>query len=758
MIHDDLEVLSGKWTASPQKQSSARVAMEVDDAERIAQIKQVTPAHAVLSVEEAWRIATMWEMERPEPQTSWTTYRPRGRIQVEKCKMSRISIVESYEWIKLECGESILDSEVAEETRFRQLCGQLRGLCVTWALLSRCRGFSAEENPVFWKHVLDREPEVREVSDAVRFFQKNTFPTFKLWGRGWMHTDTGIDEAEGVIARTIVGVEPIRDEAVALTLDEIVARLLPLVDSTRMSEPVAVVLDHFAYPLSKQLPNSIQPATSVVQFSLSKIGIEEYEADRWSVNAKHPTLISIPSEPISLVKFTANIPDRVRLNRLLQLVFSYERSNPQEHADAIKMTRNTASTYGVKYPLSDQMIAAVCSGLPYARSVSSFQYEDSRTERADAKHDWAWIGYALFHPDTPDSTWREFALHDIDANEDLPSILSMMSKGNNLLSILNGTPAESTAYFSATLEPESLVFGNPRGIKSPRWKAKDFGPSFDVFASSCDMSALDEWVTLVAPALGLVYTRRENVLTITSRPPSVPQLTAFDVQSKSPCGQTLTVLPALLESIGTSLEHLVIKSFPGLDSFTFRHLLRRYPSLVSLGITDNGQLWREESVEDDESSLPKLRELTLWLGGDQTFVPFSKAAMMSSLCKLQALSVYIWSPGKFSQSDLQDVVTSLRYLRFFNCVGGLNWYHDYSYTISREETFRHLGFSPSDPISYACKEEDADSRYALASIVSSKVSTTSAANQLNRDLLGHVMAFVSERYPREFCVIDWNED
>ncbi|TMW69119.1 hypothetical protein Poli38472_001275 [Pythium oligandrum] len=724
------------------------------DAERIAQIKQVTPTSAVLSVEEAWRIATTWEMDRPDPETSWTPYSPQGRIQLRKCKLSRTSTIDSYEWIRLECGECEPHPEVPTETRFRLLFDQLRGLCVTWTLLSRCRGFGADENPVFWKHVLDREPEVHQVSDAVRFFQKNTFPAFRLWGRGWF----GGAEARALLVRTIFGVEPIQDDAVASTLDEITARLLPLVDASRMSQPVKVGFDSyrdFPVGLLDELSETPRP-TLDIPFVLGEIEIDQH--DEWGGFEGHPLLQS-PPVSISLTHFGVEIRNRWTLHSLLQLVLNFEGSNAQGRSYAIDITRKTPDPYRSNdHPVTDQMIAAVCSGLPYARSVSSFQYDDSRTERADAKHDWAWIGYALFHPDTPDSTWREFALHDIDANEDLPSILSMMSKGNNLLSILNGTPAESTAYFSATLEPESLVFGNPRGIKSPRWKAKDLGPSFDVFASSCDMSALDEWVTLVAPALGLVYTRRENVLTITSRPPSVPQLTAFDVQSKSPCGQTLTVLPALLESIGTSLEHLVIKSFPGLDSFTFRHLLRRYPSLVSLGITDNGQLWREESVEDDESSLPKLRELTLWFDENQTFVPFSKAAMMSSLCKLQALSVYIWSPGKFSQSDLLDVVTNLRYLHFFNCVGGFNQYHDDSYTISREETFRHLGFSPSDPISYACKEEDADSRYALASIVSSKVSTTSAASQLNCDSLGHVMAFASDRYPREFCVIDWTEE
>ncbi|TMW69114.1 hypothetical protein Poli38472_001270 [Pythium oligandrum] len=418
--------------------------------------------------------------------------------------------------------------------------------------------------------------------------------------------------------------------------------------------------------------------------------------------------------------------------------------------------------------VSNQEAATLFSALPHARSLRVLRYKrpnfdvDRSNLSALMAPEWAWIGYALFHPATVTSTWRELQLEIIQISADTQRILTAMSQGNNLLAILNGTPAGNRAYFTTTLASGSSFVRNPTISALPIMQFDDM-KTVDAVVTSTDLSPLDEFAPLAVPGLGLVYTRRDNVLQLTGRPASPVCLTALHFQSFDFYGSTTEQASGMLKLLGSKLEHLGIFGIENFAVEDLRQLLVLTPALQSLVTDAKCVLWSGYEVDEAIAAMPKLQELEIAMSSSDTINTPSELALCTYLRDLRALRVKVWEQADLDQHDemvlprsLGGILTILRGLPEFEY---LHWYHFLHigsrereirrYAASRQCTWKKIGvgFSPSDR----------EARFILPcghAFLSAVHATpsTSTLGQFGQDILDLVLQFASVYRPRDITI------
>lgn len=279
-------------------------------------------------------------------------------------------------------------------------------------------------------------------------------------------------------------------------------------------------------------------------------------------------------------------------------------------------------------------MSAYLSAVPHARSLTTLKTPVGGTKKADA----AWLGYALFYPDSSSSTWMNLILSTQDpVTEEFVDMLRLMAKRNNLTVALGiHDPRDAvSAYYRAVLRKQAPIFCKPSRF-SPTITFLSQPLALDACLSSTDRGLLPEWILVIVPGYGEAWARDTDIESIEVRQPGTSfvsslafvgeDIASFDKVNDDAC--TAPLMTTTLELIGSSLRSLDLTGRQGGDlEATLQHLAVLCPSLRGLRLDD-----RDSSVPLHGFELPLTLE-TL----DFSFAKGKLVFADSALCDLHLL-------------------------------------------------------------------------------------------------------------------------
>ncbi|TMW58632.1 hypothetical protein Poli38472_010191 [Pythium oligandrum] len=716
-----------------------------------------------LHEEAAWAIAMAWQEQL------------QSRVRLAKDAGGAIRLVKSYEWVRFEAPGG------GGEPSARVFGTTARYAAMTWLALSCVPGYSGAENPVFWRRVFDTlqmkeepaDPQHRmgcfggrqgptAVTDAIRFFpdELKPFPRFQL-----VLPSLPSQPDAMALCRAFCGSEDHPDGATSSLLQGLLSQLTPLIDRKRVNRTVDVDIKlHALNPnaLGAELTaliescstsNQAQSVTTLgdvqPEFFVRQISFREYFSffEPSDVTGLTPLLRDTLVD-ISRVRFQAY--DAVTRHAFASFVHDVlridEHSLARVHSLCLSMCYISADKY-----------EAICSALPHARSVHTLQLDRRPClSQVIPTRDLAWLGYAIFHPDAAESSWKMLDLEMVNLTVEYADVLRAMSVGNNLLAILDGTPPTTQAYYSARLAESTPVYSEPR-LSDVVLTLTDSSSRFDVCVSSESISTMTHWVCVIVPCWGRGYIQKHSIIDVIARQPSRSALTGLRVMSTDRTQAAALALTGILSSVGERMECLDIWQIGEMSSTTLQNLLERCPSLTSLHVYHNGQLWSDPTVV---GALPQLQELGLVLSDNASiFPPPTEEALKGALQNLTALHISA-SPANNLDSSREALLTTLKHLP------SLQWFHwmDFAsiythrgvnpvpYTQARAESWRLVGIPTNSHLSVAQGEFSVECLVALLSVVNRKGAEGSSLGLLDQDLVKQIVGYATTARPRDVWV------
>ncbi|TMW69123.1 hypothetical protein Poli38472_001279 [Pythium oligandrum] len=569
------------------------------------------PYKPMLKEEDAWRIALAWREPLQECVRLVSPYRivPKNRI------------VPTYEWVAY---------HVLRHDGRQALLEQLhafKAASTAWFALSCCRGYSGSEDPWFWKRVFGklREPRLpstkqsvpqfkfadelqHPVTDAVRFFDEDrglVFPRIQLFDPHSIpeHIQDALLESfflgQADLTPTMVATE----RELARYVDELTMYMVP----SRTKRTIPVALSPFMFYNSQRmlvrlvnLPmepivTSIQPG-SVCHPAYVVHALEYLDARKEDLASLEELRTFGQANPIEVSSVFLPTQQSTAVAPLFKIVFGMDPSV------RVQVRHGHCEAFGPTCYHSEH----TWSALPHARSFESLTLRFSDSFMSALKC--AWIGYALFHPDSLTSSWSELELQvNTLLMEDVERV-EAMAMGNNFIAVEEYRTPLSSAYFTADIRRESVIQVDPQ-------------PDGELLLitseeQSVDLVPLDGeggielsgWVCVIVPAYGKGWTHASNILGFTVRTPSVASLKSLTIDSKK---TSSAVLLRLLALIGSNLRYLDIGSMRPLDSEALSLVLQYCPSLESLRVRHDGSFWAEDKC--DLLIGPQLKNLALFL-------------------------------------------------------------------------------------------------------------------------------------------------
>ncbi|KAJ0403791.1 hypothetical protein ATCC90586_003783 [Pythium insidiosum] len=268
----------------------------------------------------------------------------------------------------------------------------------------------------------------------------------------------------------------------------------------------------------------------------------------------------------------------------------------------------------------ERAFSAICSALPYATVLDTLAIDTDPRWPSLTRDDAAWLGYALFHPDTSSSTWRRLKIARVGGCEDRIRDFQLMAQGNNLARALGMTDHISDKYHTAEIRAGAVIRSKPTEDDGYVVETLRETTEMDVCVESTDVSRLSEWVFVVVIGYGAAWVRREDVKQVVARAPGRPKLTALSVESSTlPSG----MIPAIVALTRSSLQ-----------------FLRLEESQLAACEFQSGSIPGISTCIYAETALPsRVRELSL--AGMNILVLFGIAPALARLRDLETLSITV---------------------------------------------------------------------------------------------------------------------
>ncbi|TMW69113.1 hypothetical protein Poli38472_001269 [Pythium oligandrum] len=725
----------------------------------------------LLPEEDAWRLALTWQKALQE------------RVRLVPSTTSSPRIVKSYEWV----GIQFNGEENVEEAMTRAVVMQYA--CSVWFALSCCEGYSGRENPIFWKRVfaeLQRsklEPSARQqpvwnsdeykglVEDSIRFFDRHdtVFPRVQLSVDRLNDTEK---EAAiycaffGCSNEFVKGKLHQRLKKVALVAAaknkqrQCLSELAPFVkhEPTRRIVPVSLSSSMSAsslpqlYHLLTLLPTMQTPSED----DAAPLKMKERRSRRLSVLF---VITHIPRlNPSSLVNL---LPLSSLLHKHQIIYDSHTMSvvpltKRKQYADLLLPRDNNVlgRVKSVTHRISrdaDSFLDGLCAALPHTRALQNVEITMWWNETV-TNLQWAWLGYALFHPDAPSSSWSSLSLGSFQLTHDAIEVLRSMSRGNNLLAIRLGLKGDRTTYESARVRVGSMVHAIPRSDADVLFIAIE-ETVLDICINDYRSTALiSQWICVVVPGVGLGWIEKSDVVHLISRGPSVVHLKNLTLHSETTSSETIQDLLAL---IGEKLEYLDMQSKVYADDLEF--ILNQCTSLKSLRTHHDGSVWTRMLRE--RSQLQYLEEVVFRLPRETAWLaPPSDVALETLLRKLKTLRIEGFSVEDFGvcrETALTMLwrIPTLQYFHF-DCARDVAALQNdpLPYGVARALSWDKLSVEPSSIDGFAHGACSRESTAAFLSAVWRLSSTGSACGRFDRGVLSVILGFTTSLHPREIWV------
>ena len=408
-------------------------------------------------------------------------------------------------------------------------------------------------------------------------------------------------------------------------------------------------------------------------------------------------------------------------SRVLRLQYLREIAGLTPHRDFSKVCIAELSLY--RYELHQPALEAVLSVLPQSRAIDTVTFATfhspmaSHTLRDFDVADWAWLGFAMFHPDAPTSAWQKLKV-DLGTitRAKLAAAFACMARGNNLLAALSGAGAHgqsscqshnaNTNYYTATLRAGTDVFTSPHGFEATILPGE---MTADLCVSSCDPSTSDERVGVVVPGLGLGWIDRQSIASaVVARPPCAnAALRHLEIRMIHQGSSIVKSLIALLQLVGANQETLLIQQCgPVADSQQLYDLVKHCPKLTSLAVSHDGSAWSEVSTlsTHEIARLPQLSHLQLLDDAAcLLYKPPSQASIAHSLRKLQTLTLTGSSSSSsfiHNREAIQTLLQDHQELRY------LNWENAWTRRSQRYEQGRQQAWALLLPADGDAQDDD----------------------------------------------------
>ncbi|KAJ0397904.1 hypothetical protein P43SY_002412 [Pythium insidiosum] len=515
-----------------------------------------------LSVGLAWSLATQW------------ADRLRGVVRLGSDRTNeQFCVAPNYEWIDVRVGCSAGSasqgshaggpSDAAERP---DVASAIRAAVLVWRALSCCRGFSAQENPVFWKRLFDsvRVPTSERnapdpfgcchrdagddspvVSDAHRFFEGVAFPRLRLGFCRDPGNSTRLNHDVRVISGLVHGHLDIQaEQQAALTT------LGPFIRGERLRKlsDIELCIDLSPHATSELEANrliALLRSSSLDTPGLDCLSTEEgLESCGFQVTA-------VETEDWWTPYMSASYAMHIQFGRHLDVPIARRRilrQNESPDNDYVPgfptfreyllwalnpKRRRPGGIRHLTFAHRDDELAipAICSALPFTTTLDTLTLDtaDHWNNKIDYD-DIAWLGYALFHPDTSSSAWKRLCISQLyvrfKGNGDE---FQLMAQGNNLARALGVTDHISDKYYKAAIRAGAVIRSKPTEDDGYVVETLRETTEMDVCVKSTDVSRLSEWVFVVVIGYGAAWVRREDVEHVVARAPGRPKLTALDV-------------------------------------------------------------------------------------------------------------------------------------------------------------------------------------------------------------------------------------
>ncbi|TMW69781.1 hypothetical protein Poli38472_001937 [Pythium oligandrum] len=723
----------------------------------------------LLKEEDAWRIALAWQEPLQE------------HVRLIHSTLKN-RIVRSYEWVALRVNDrddlGILIDQVHA----------FKAACTVWFALSYCPGYSGRENPSFWKRVFGKLRESRlppsqrvqpqsehqdvyshAVTDANRFFDEDgvVFPRIQLFVERFYESQR--DKEAALLQFFFYGSEDTTPtmERVEHEMKDLLEELMPFVEHSRVHRviPVTLGLSTFTFP------NDVH----AVQTLLATLPTDPSFASALQASIH---------QPVFLVHSLSYCQYYVKEDSHLESLQTFFRSYPVEvaYVNLLRPRGQGSITPHVKLLLGtdpsiqirvkhlcvsgggdgNSHLAAQCSALPHASSLEMLTLSLGNSVQA---RNWAWVGYALFHPDGHISSWPELKLllgEMTSENGQNIKILEAMAMGNNLLAIQSGLEPQNTVYHTAILRSGSVIRSEPRPDADVLLTVTEVTSVDVALLSNNPPAALPEWVGVIVPSYGLGWTLSSDIFQLTSRPPSPTPLKSLALVSKQIPSEVLVRFLAL---VGPNLQFLDIGTIQELDTETLSSVLQLCSSLISLRVCHDGGLWTRDGheycvypqLEELSLRLPSLRRSAVprreysMLGASttqalSTYLAPSRSSAWASLRHLKTLRLEASTSEDFEQSRsaIQHALVrlpSLEYFRFHHSQGAAkNLNEPLSYAEARKLSWDRVGLS-SEEMRWSQFGQFQARLLSFLSVTSHPATLHSAVQRVDRDVTQLIFRF-----------------
>lgn len=395
-------------------------------------------------------------------------------------------------------------------------------------------------------------------------------------------------------------------------------------------------------------------------------------------------------------------------------------------------------------------IVALFSALPHTTCLDTIQVRPFDGSVDLSAFQFAMVNYAIYHPDTINSTWRTLLLPDVYNYEggslSSAAVLDLMSQGNNLLVAAGLSTERAHMYYTATLHKQSRILTRPHDDAALIDMLKD-QCTMDVCVSTVDISSLDEWVAVVVPGYGLGWLRRGSITNIIARRPGRPCLTGFQ-PSLSSSYQALN--DSLIRVLGPSLKSMRVHE--------------KYLPVVreSCAQLESLQVYIDSGESTACELPPTLRHLHLSCAWRWN----SKNYLVPSLVALRNLeTLYVESDTPPRQEDIDTLI--LPVLRALPQLRRLFWSDSRSVEFELRDmdvSYAQKGFTSREVINGLRRGEDVvatlnEISRPLLEVLTSVVVYYSTRSQrrnpiacLNRESIMRILEFTGTTVPRDIMV------
>ncbi|TMW69109.1 hypothetical protein Poli38472_001265 [Pythium oligandrum] len=341
-------------------------------------------------------------------------------------------------------------------------------------------------------------------------------------------------------------------------------------------------------------------------------------------------------------------------------------------------------------------------------------------------------------------------------------ILEVMAKGNNLRNVLFGQPSQNTAYHSAKLLEDAVIYREPsveaEVLMSGMVPFLSVDVSLTVDESAVD--ALPDWVCVIIPTYGHGWTRAFNILSIKSREPSPPLLKSLVVGCSGLSPRE--VLPQLISVIGRNLRFLDVAQMETSDVDTLDSVLRLCPFLESLNVHHDGAMWAQPSCAKKER--PKLRELGLKLPHNgrvsSRYIPPSDDIAKTALRELECFQVCAYRSADFTSNSAAFKATlqripALQHFQFdLDSIPSRRANRERAYHQAHEYSWQMMGIEKDSPDAFALGNKcSLPTRMAFLSVVKQLGSARNSVLQyFGSDVVENVLSYVPTMKPRTISI------